>query len=151
MAAVAADRDLLFGLLAPQNGQIDQGPLVAAYRAWTRDRPPAERPAGHGDLDPDDRAAVEVPASRHLKEHGGDPARGPAAIPVGPSTRESLAAPGDAEIEQTFVRVWPSSGASSTFDGRDDSRVRRQGQSCRTIRPTPSNWSRSCAAATGRR
>jgi eukaryotic-like serine/threonine-protein kinase len=127
MAAVAADRDLLVGLLAPQDGQIDRGQLVAAFRAWTRDRdrPLAERLAGRGDLDPDGRAAVVVPASRHLKEHGGDPGRGLAAIPFGPSTRESLAAPGDAEIEQTFVRVGPSSGTPSTFDGRDDSRVRR--------------------------
>jgi hypothetical protein len=106
MAAVAADRDLLFGLPAPQNRQIDQSQLVAAFRAWTRDRdrPLAERLAGRGDLDPDDRAPVEVPASRHLKKHGDDPWRGLAAIPFGPPTRESLAAPGDAEIEQTLVR-----------------------------------------------
>jgi hypothetical protein len=33
-----ADRDLLFGLLALQNGLIDQIPLVAGFRAWSRDR-----------------------------------------------------------------------------------------------------------------
>ena len=38
MAAVAADRDLLFGLLALQNGLIDQGQLVAAFQAWTLDK-----------------------------------------------------------------------------------------------------------------
>ena len=38
MSAVAADRDLLFGLLALQVGLIDQGQLVAAFQAWTRDR-----------------------------------------------------------------------------------------------------------------
>ena len=44
MAVVAADGDLLFGLLALQNGLIDQGQLVAAFQAWTRDkaRPLAE-------------------------------------------------------------------------------------------------------------
>ena len=31
MAAIAADRHLLFGLLALQNGLIDQGALVAAF------------------------------------------------------------------------------------------------------------------------
>ncbi len=36
MAAVNADRDLLFSLLALQNGLIDQGQLVAAFQAWTR-------------------------------------------------------------------------------------------------------------------
>jgi hypothetical protein len=34
----AADRHLLFGLLAFQNGLIDQGALVAALQTWTRDR-----------------------------------------------------------------------------------------------------------------
>ena len=40
----AAHHDLLFGLLALQNGLIDQGQLVAAFQAWTRDkvRPLAE-------------------------------------------------------------------------------------------------------------
>jgi eukaryotic-like serine/threonine-protein kinase len=35
--SAAADRHLLFGLLALQNGLIDQGQLVAAFQAWTRD------------------------------------------------------------------------------------------------------------------
>ena len=33
-----ADHNLLFGLLALQNGLIDQVQLVAAFQAWTRDR-----------------------------------------------------------------------------------------------------------------
>ena len=41
----AADRNLLFGLLALQNGLIDQGQLVAAFQAWTaRQGPAAGRP-----------------------------------------------------------------------------------------------------------
>lgn len=39
----APDRDLLFGLLALQNGLIDQVQLVAAFQAWTRDK---ARPLG---------------------------------------------------------------------------------------------------------
>ena len=38
MAAEAAERNLLFGLLALQNGLIDQGQLVTAFQAWTRDK-----------------------------------------------------------------------------------------------------------------
>ena len=34
----AADRHLLFGLLALQNGLIDQGQLMLAFQAWTRDK-----------------------------------------------------------------------------------------------------------------
>jgi hypothetical protein len=35
LMATNADRDLLFGLLALQNGLIDQAQLVAAFQAWT--------------------------------------------------------------------------------------------------------------------
>ena len=38
MAAIAADRHLLFGLLALQNGLINQAQLVAAFQAWTLDK-----------------------------------------------------------------------------------------------------------------
>ena len=44
MADSGADRNLLFGLLALQNGLIDQAQLVAAFQAWTleKDRSLAE-------------------------------------------------------------------------------------------------------------
>jgi hypothetical protein len=34
----AADRHLLFGLLALRNGLIEQGQLILAFQAWTRDK-----------------------------------------------------------------------------------------------------------------
>src|SRR5271163_1779082 len=97
MAANAADRDLLFGLLALQVGLIDQGQLVAAFQAWTRDRsrPLAEHLAARGDLDPDQRDGVEAMVRLHLKKHGGDAQRSLAALPAGRSTLKSLAALGD--------------------------------------------------------
>ena len=62
MNPVAADRDLLFGLLALQIGLIDQERLIASFRAWTRDksRAMADYLADRGDLDADDCAAVEA-------------------------------------------------------------------------------------------
>src|SRR6476620_7372091 len=111
MAAIAAARDLLFGLLALQNGLIDQVQLVAAFQAWTRDkvRPLAEHLAARGDLAPDQRAGVEAMVGLHLKKHGGDAARSLAAIPAGRSTRESLAALSDPAIEQTLTQLAPGS------------------------------------------
>ena len=95
MAAIAADRHLLLGLLALQNGLIDQAQLVAAFQAWTlrqgpapgrpprRPRPPrAPRSAGG-------RGHGRPCTSRH---HGGDAEKSLAAVPAGRSTRESLAA-----------------------------------------------------------
>src|SRR6516165_8283255 len=83
MTAIAADRNLLFGLLALQNGLINQGQLVAAFQAWTLDkaRTLADHLVGRGDLDADDRSAVEALVVRHIKKHGDNVERSLAAIP----------------------------------------------------------------------
>ena len=64
-------RDLLFGLLALQNGLIDQGALFAAFAAWTRDkgRPLADHLVDLGHLDAAARAAVEAIAALHVRAH----------------------------------------------------------------------------------
>jgi serine/threonine-protein kinase len=118
MAAMAADHDLLFGLLALQNGLINQVQLVAAFQAWTLDkaRALADHLVGRGDLDADDRSAVEALVARHLKKHGGDVERSLAAIAAGPSTRESLAAIGDADIEHTLSQIASASGSDGAAE-----------------------------------
>src|SRR6516164_3977648 len=112
---------LLFGLLALQNGLIDQGQLVAAFQAWTRERarPLAEHLIGRGDLDADDRAAVDALVARHLKKHGGDVERSLAAIPAGRSTRESLAGINDPDVGGTLAYL----GSASTQQGDDAERT----------------------------
>src|SRR6516225_6403157 len=107
MSAFAADRHLLFGLLALQNGLINQVQLVAAFQAWTLDkaRALADHLVGRGDLDADDRSALDALVARHIKKHGGDVERSLAAIPAGRSTRESLARVGDADIEASLIHV----------------------------------------------
>jgi eukaryotic-like serine/threonine-protein kinase len=119
--AAAADRNLLFGLLALQNGLIDQDQLVAAFRVWCRDksRQIAEYLIDRGDLDTDQRNAVEVMVGFHEKKHGGSTEKSLAAIPAGRSTRESLAALGDGEIEGSLVRVG-SGPATSQADTDPD-------------------------------
>ena len=97
-------RDLLFGLLALQNGLIDQGQLVAAFQAWTRDRarPLADHLFSRGDLDGDDRFVVEALVARHLKKHDGDPDKSLASLAVGHSIRQSFAANADPELHATL-------------------------------------------------
>src|SRR5262245_12371956 len=104
-------RDLLFGLLALQNGLIDQSALVAAFHAWTRDkaRPLADHLVALGHLDAAQQAAIKVLASAHLARHGGDAERSLAALPAGRSTRESLAQIGDADIEVSIAHLGPAS------------------------------------------
>jgi hypothetical protein len=98
----AADRNLLFGLLALQNCLIDQRQLIIAFQAWTRDkaRSLAEHLAARGDLDADQRTGVETMVALHLKKHGGDVER-------------SLAVIGDPAIEQTLTRL-----TAAAFTGR---------------------------------
>jgi serine/threonine-protein kinase len=138
LAAIAADRDLLFGLLALQNGLIDQGRLVAAFQAWTLDksRPLAEHLIARGDLDAEQRAGVEAMVGLHLKKHGGDPGRSLTAIPAGRSTRESLAALGDPAIEQSVTQL--GSGSDGDADRTASFAVgtaSSDGQRFRVLRP----------------
>jgi serine/threonine-protein kinase len=142
MAAVAADRNLLFGLIALQNGLIVQDQLLGAFRAWTLDkgRDLADHLVERGDLDADDRAAVEALVTRHLKRHGGDVEQSLAAVPAGKSTRESLAHLGDPDIGATLGHV--GSGHGSTEDGDADrtasyavGTATSDGQRFRVLRP----------------
>jgi serine/threonine protein kinase/tetratricopeptide (TPR) repeat protein len=114
MAAIAADRNLLFGLLALQNGLINQAQLVAAFQAWTlsRARPLADHFIDLGHLNQAQRAVVEAMADLHVGKHG-DIERSLAAVSAGRSTRESLAQIGDAQIHATLARL------SSAFTDRD--------------------------------
>ena len=61
----AADRRLLFGLLALQNGLIDQGALVAAFQAWTRDK--SKSLADHLEARGDLTGPESAPPSRHSR------------------------------------------------------------------------------------
>jgi serine/threonine-protein kinase len=119
MAAIAAERDLLFGLLALQTGLIDQGQLVAAFHAWTRDkaRSLADHLVALGHLDPAHRPLLEGLAAAHLARHGGDAEQSLAAIATGRPTRERLAQLGDPGIEASLAHV----GSGSTeHDGDPD-------------------------------
>ena len=72
MSAPAASDDLLFGLVALQNGLVNQGQLVAAFQAWTLDksRPLAAHIVARRDLSTDGKAAVDVMVAMHIKKHG---------------------------------------------------------------------------------
>jgi hypothetical protein len=92
-----------------------------------------------GDLDGDDRVAVEALVALHLKKHGGDPEHSLAALNAGRSTRENLARVGDADIEASLARLGPT----STRAGEDSDRTASyavgtatsDGQRFRVLRP----------------
>jgi tetratricopeptide (TPR) repeat protein len=111
---VVADRHLLFGLLALQNGIINQSQLLAAFQAWALDkaRSLADHLEAHGDLTRAKRTLLEALAEIHLETHGGNVEKSLAAVSVGKSTRVSLARIGDADIEATLGHVGSGAGAT---------------------------------------
>ncbi len=117
MAPVDSESNLLFGLLALQNGLIDHGALFAAFAAWTRDksRPLADHLIELGHLDAPRRAVVEAIAGLHVQALGGDPEKSLAVLDVERSTLKSLARAGNPEDEATLGHV-----GSATDPTRDD-------------------------------
>jgi serine/threonine-protein kinase len=143
MAAVDTDRNLLFGLLALQNGLIDQGALFAAFAAWTRDkgRLLADHLIDLGYLDASRRAVVEAIAGLHVQALGGDPGESLALLAVGRTTRERLAHIGGPEVEATLGHV--GSAPAATHHAADPDRTgsysigssTSDGQRFRILRP----------------
>jgi len=138
--AVDAEPHLLFGLLALQNGLIDQAHLVAAFQAWTRDksRPLAEHLVAMGHLDADDKPAVELLVARHLLKHG-DAGKSLAVLSVGGSTRQKLAEAGGPDVEATLMKVGTGLESSDADADRTASYVvgaaTSGGQRFRVLRP----------------
>jgi eukaryotic-like serine/threonine-protein kinase len=140
----AADRHLLFGLLALQNGLIDQGALVAAFQAWTRDktRSLADQLVARGDLDAEACTGLEAIVALHVKKHG-DVEHSLAAVPANHSTRAGLAALGEPEIEATLARVTRGKNGPATELDDDPDRTAAlsvgaatsDGQRFRLLRP----------------
>ena len=112
---MAADRNLLFGLLALQNGMIDQSKLVAAFQAWTLDknRPLADHLVGRGELEPEQHAIVEALVGLHVRKHGESAERSLAAIPLGRTVRDSLARLADPDIEASLAHLGSRSAGTA--------------------------------------
>ena len=87
-----ANRDLLFGMLALQNGMVTRDQLVAAFGVWTGapGRSIAECLVDQRALTPIRRALLDALAAEHLAAHGGDPEASLAALEAASSTRDTL-------------------------------------------------------------
>jgi serine/threonine protein kinase/tetratricopeptide (TPR) repeat protein len=99
MPGHAADRNLLFGILAFQMDLITRDSLIAAMGAWAlaKHRSLGEILVEAGALDPTDRAALEPMIDRRIVREGSDPARSLATLssPTGlvEELRRSIADP----------------------------------------------------------
>jgi tetratricopeptide (TPR) repeat protein len=82
LAQGEADRNLLFGILALQNGLIEQADFIAAFQCWSkeRSRPMAQVLVERRSLTEEDRTMVEGLVRRHVEKHFGDAEHSPAAV-----------------------------------------------------------------------
>jgi tRNA A-37 threonylcarbamoyl transferase component Bud32 len=105
---MGTDRNLLFGVLALQAGLIDGRQFIEACTLWmTRKHVPlVDLLIERGWLVPADRAHVEYLVERTARKHGDSAGPGLAAIPE--AIQRSLAALGDADIQQSLADLPPS-------------------------------------------
>jgi serine/threonine-protein kinase len=130
----AADRNLLFGILALQMDFISRDALIAAMNAWVLDK---AQPLGHilvegAALRADNRDLLEALVQRHLEMHGHDAEKSLAALSSLGSARQDLAQIADADLHASLARVSavpPADGATTV--GRPTS----AGQRFRVLRP----------------
>jgi serine/threonine protein kinase len=90
--SAAADRNLLFGILALQLDFISREQLIGGMQSWVlaKDQQLADILALAGALSVDDRATLEAVVARHLHNHRDDPQQSPAvAGTIGPFQPEA--------------------------------------------------------------
>jgi eukaryotic-like serine/threonine-protein kinase len=129
-------RDLLFGLLALHTGLIDQDQLLAAFGAWSRAKGStlAEILIERGSIDAESRSILNAMAEKQLKLHGGDAEKSLAAIAVGPSTREKLAALGDSDLTASVAHVGSHTTAPNGAATMSVGTATSEGQRFRVLR-----------------
>jgi formylglycine-generating enzyme required for sulfatase activity/tRNA A-37 threonylcarbamoyl transferase component Bud32 len=103
----AADRNLLFGILALQMDFVSRDALIAAMNAWVleKTRPLGQVLVGHQALRPEKRELLEALVQAHLEMHGNDPEQSLAAVSSLRSVRQDLQQIADADVQASLVHV----------------------------------------------
>src|SRR5262249_59567987 len=107
MGHADANRDLLFGILALQNGFIDQPSLIAAFHVWSteKSRPISQILQERGDLAPTRRNLLEALVEEHIRQHGGETERSLASLSSVNEAGRALVAIDDDALHATLAHV----------------------------------------------
>ncbi len=110
-SALAADRNLLFGVLCLQADLIDEARFAEACGLWAARKavPLADLLQEHGWITEAERGHVEFLLARKLKKHGGD-ARQSLADVAGPAVRDALRGFEDDDVRRTVTQLPPAAG-----------------------------------------
>src|SRR5262245_54604855 len=99
--SAAADRNLLFGILALQLDFISREQLIAGMQAWVlnKEQPLADLLALAGALSPADRATLEAVVERHLEKHDNCPQQSLAAVHCTGAIKQDLTLLSDPHVD----------------------------------------------------
>src|SRR5437868_624140 len=105
----AADRNLLFGVVALLDAYIDNNQFAEICAAWAtrKSTPLADLLLERAWLTVEDRKEVERVVERHLRRHGGDVRAGLQAV-ADERVKRSLAGVPDDEVRQSLVGLAPA-------------------------------------------
>src|SRR6516162_9685798 len=103
----AADRNLLFGILAVQMDFVSRDALIRAMHAWVLEK---AKPLGQvlleqGALAAAARDGLERIVELHVGAHGGDPEKSLAALSPPPTVRRELERLADPDLHASLARV----------------------------------------------
>src|SRR5437667_8654426 len=101
MSPPAADRNLLFAILALQNDFVSRDQLIEGMNAWVlaKDRPLGDLLRERGTLGLEEYALLKAFVDRQLARHGGDAERSLQALSSVDSARDALARIVDADVQ----------------------------------------------------
>jgi eukaryotic-like serine/threonine-protein kinase len=106
--SAAADRNLLFGILALQMDFISRDQLVEGMHAWVlhKERPLGDLLVERGVLAAEDHALLTPMVERHIEKHG-DAGRSLAALEMSDSTNAALVCVVDHDVRASLAHLSP--------------------------------------------
>jgi serine/threonine-protein kinase len=133
----AADRNLLFGVLALQLDFVNRDALIGAMNAWVleKNKPLGQVLAEQGALAEADRQALDALVDRHLTRHGGDPEKSLAAVSTPPDLRDHLARLADPDLDASLGHLGTRSAPPGVEGATVDHTPAADGQRYRVLRP----------------